>query len=321
MAVLVIAEHDNRKLEAATRSALTAAGRFEGPVDLLVAGSDCDAAVACASSEAGVGRVIHVDAGHYASQLPETLALLVRELAPDYSHILGASTTFGKSLLPRVAALLDVAPITDVVEIIDSDTFVRPAYAGNVLETLRSHDAVRVVGVRQSAFSPSSRPGPEGMGATCEVVRREAGPAFSGSRLIEAARAADGRPGLSSARVVVGGGRGLGSAEAYHDLLGALTDRMNGALAASRAAVDAGYVTNDLQVGQTGKIIAPDVYFAVGISGSMQHVAGVKDARVIVSINKDPGAPIHQVANYALVSDLFDTLPELLRAIDEEAQD
>lgn len=316
MRILVIAEHDNRRIETSTRAALVAAARFAAPVDVLVAGSCCDDAVALARLEAGVDRVIHVDATHYADGLPENLALLVRELVSDYSHVLAVSNTFGKSLLPRLAALLDVAPVTDVVEIIDAATFVRPAYAGNVLETLRSHDAIRVIGVRQSAFPAHHHRESRAVAEGCEVRKGDAGPVFGGTRLVDRQRAQSGRPGLSSARVVVGGGRGLGSAEAYHELLGALADRMNGTLAASRAAVDAGYVTNDVQVGQTGKIIAPEVYFAIGISGSMQHVAGIKDSRLIVAINKDAGAPILQVADYALVADLFDAVPELLEALD-----
>jgi electron transfer flavoprotein alpha subunit len=305
MSVLVVAEHDNQDLKPATLSTITAATQLGGDVAVLVAGSGCRAAAEKASKIAGVGKVLLADAEHYAHRLAENMALLIVRLAPDYSHVLAPATTFGKNFMPRVAALLDVAMISDVIAIESEDTFIRPIYAGNALATVQAADAVKVMTVRGTAFEKAAT---EGGSAAIEDVEPAEDPglsSFAGQELTESER-----PELTAARVVISGGRGMQNSENFH-LLETLADKLGAAVGASRAAVDAGYAPNDYQVGQTGKVVAPDLYIAVGISGAIQHLAGMKDSKVIVAINKDEEAPIFQIADYGLVADLFQALPEL----------
>ncbi|MSO84833.1 MAG: electron transfer flavoprotein subunit alpha/FixB family protein [Rhodospirillales bacterium] len=308
MTVLLVAEHDNADLKPATRHAVTA-GRKLGDVTVLVAGSQCRAAAEAAARTAGVGRVLLADAPVYAHALAEALAPLVAGLARNHSHVLAPATTFGKNLMPRVAAMLDVGQVSDIVAIEGPDTFVRPIYAGNALVTVRVLDAIKVVTIRSTAFEAAP---PSGGTAAIEVVPAGTDPGLSSFAGQELTRSE--RPELTSARIVVSGGRGMQSGENFR-LLEALADRLGGAVGASRAAVDAGFVPNDYQVGQTGKVVAPDLYIAVGISGAIQHLAGMKDSKVIVAINKDEEAPIFQVADYGLVEDLFKALPELTAAL------
>lgn len=313
MKTLVIAEHDNAVLQPVTLHAVTAALQFGGEIDVLVAGRDCAAVVGQACRIAGVARVLHADAAHYADQLAEPLAELLRSVLADaagqYTHVVAAAGGFARNLLPRVAARLGVAPITDVVRIESSDTFVRPIYAGNVLVTVQSLDALKVLTVRATAFAAAAK------GSDCPVLSLPATADPACSRLVTRQRVQGGRPDLGSARVVVSGGRALGSADNFRRLLEPLADSLNAALGASRAAVDAGFVGNDSQVGQTGRVVAPELYIAVGISGAIQHVAGMKDSRVIVAINQDADAPIFGIADYGLVADLFEAIPALTREL------
>ena len=309
MAILVIAEHDNTSIKAATLNAVTAATRIGGDVHLLVAGDACQAAAESAAKLAGVSKVLLADAAHYADASPENLAALVVANAAAYGHIVAAATTSGKNFMPRVAAQLDVAQISEIVAVDSSDTFVRPIYAGNVLATVQSSDAIKVITVRATAFEAAG----EGGGAAVEGLA--AGPDLAQSKLLERALTKSARPELTAAKIIVSGGRGMGNGDNFHQLLEPLADRLGAAVGASRAAVDAGYAPNDYQVGQTGKIVAPQLYIAVGISGAIQHLAGMKDSKVIVAINKDAEAPIFQVADYGLVADLFEALPELQKAL------
>ena len=309
MAILVIAEHDNGSIKAATLNTVTAALALGSEIHLLVAGAGCAAVAQAAAKIAGVTKVLQCDAPHYESQPAENLAELVRGIGGQYEHIVLPSTAFGKNVAPRIAALLDVAQISDIITVEAPDTFVRPIYAGNALATVRSADPVKVITVRTTAFDAAG----EGGSAAIETLVPAGDLGLStlvGRELTKSAR-----PELGAARVIVSGGRGLGSGENYEKLLEPLADKLNAALGASRAAVDAGYVPNDYQVGQTGKIVAPQLYIAVGISGAIQHLAGMKDSKVIVAINKDPDAPIFQVADYGLVADLFTALPELTAAV------
>jgi electron transfer flavoprotein alpha subunit len=305
MAILVIVEHDNTSIKAATLNAVTAATRIGGDIHLLLAGSACAAAAAAAARLAGVSKVLVADAAHYADQSPENLAALVVATAAGYSHVLAAATTSGKNFMPRVAALLDVAQISEIVAVQSPDTFVRPIYAGNVLATVQSADPVKVITVRATAFEAA------GEGGSAAIENLAAGPDLAQSRLVGRQLTKSERPELTAAKIIVSGGRGMGSGDNFHKLLEPLADTLGAALGASRAAVDAGYVPNDYQVGQTGKIVAPQLYIAVGISGAIQHLAGMKDSKVIVAINKDAEAPIFQVADYGLVADLFEVLPAL----------
>ena len=309
MAILVIAEHDNASLKVATLNTVAAAAAIGGDIHVLVAGAGCAAVASAAAAVAGVAKVLVADAAQYADQLAENVAALVAARAEGYSHILAPATTSGKNMLPRVAALLDVAQISDIVAVESADTFVRPIYAGNALATVKSSDAVKVVTVRTTAFEPA------GQGGSGAVESVEGGPDLAVSSLVGRELTKSARPELGAAATIVSGGRGLGSGENYHELLEPLADKLGAALGASRAAVDAGFVPNDYQVGQTGKIVAPQLYIAVGISGAIQHLAGMKDSKVIVAINKDPEAPIFQVADYGLAADLFDAVPELTRAL------
>jgi electron transfer flavoprotein alpha subunit len=305
MNILAIAEHDNAALKPAALNTVGAARELPGEIVVLVAGYGCESVAKQAAQVAGVGRVLLADAPHYEHQLAEELAALVVRLAPAYTHLLAPATTFGKNLMPRVAALLDMAQVSDVVAVESSDTFVRPIYAGNVLATVQSADAIKVLTVRTTAFDGAE---PTGGGAPIETLAPTEPVGVSRFEGQELSRSD--RPELTQARVIVSGGRGLQSGENFK-LLEALADRLGAAIGASRAAVDSGFVPNDYQVGQTGKVVAPELYIAVGISGAIQHLAGMKDSKVIVAINKDPEAPIFQVADYGLVADLFKAIPEL----------
>ena len=307
MSILVIAEHDNASLKASTLNTVAAAQKIGGDIHLLVAGSACATVAAAAAKVAGVAKVKVADAAHYADQTAENVAALVVANAAGYTHILAPATASGKNMLPRVAALLDVAQISEITAVESPDTFVRPTYAGNAMATVKSADAVKVITVRTTGFDAVSG---EGGNAVTEAVAPAADLGLTKVTGREIAKSA--RPELAAAKVIVSGGRGLGSGEKYHALLEPLADKLNAALGASRAAVDAGFVPNDYQVGQTGKIVAPQLYIAIGISGAIQHLAGMKDSKVIVAINKDPDAPIFQVADYGLVADLFQAVPELL---------
>jgi electron transfer flavoprotein alpha subunit len=310
MAILVIAEHDNAALKGATLNAVTAAAKIGGEIHVLVTGAGCAGVAQAAAQIAGVARVKLADAAHYETQTAENVAALVAANAAGYTHILAPATSHGKNMLPRVAALLDVAQISDIVGVESADTFVRPIYAGNALATVQSADAVKVITVRTTGFDAAAA-----QGGAAAVENIAAGPDLGVARLVSRELTKSARPELGAAKVIVSGGRGLGSGENYHKLLEPLADKLNAALGASRAAVDAGFVPNDYQVGQTGKIVAPQLYLAVGISGAIQHLAGMKDSKVIVAINKDPDAPIFQVADYALVADLFEAVPELTAAL------
>lgn len=304
MAILIIAEHNHQALKADTAKTLAAAAAIGGDIHVLVAGFNCASAAAEAATLAGVTKVLLADAACYEHQLAENISLLVTELGPDYSHILASATTHGKNFLPRVAALLDVAQISDVVAVQSADTFVRPVYAGNAIATVQSADAIKVLTVRSSAFNAVAG----GNNAPVEAISiaKDAGlSVFVAEELTKSER-----PELTAARVIISGGRGMQNGDNFK-LLDGIADKLSAAIGASRAAVDAGFVPNDMQVGQTGKIVAPDLYIAVGISGAIQHLAGMKDSKVIVAINKDPEAPIFQVADYGLVADLFTALPEL----------
>jgi len=309
MPILVIAEHDHTSLKAATLNTVAAARKIGGDIHVLVAGTGCQAAAQAAAQLQGVAKVKVADAAHYQAQTAENLTALVIANAPGYSHILAPATTFGKNLLPRVAALLDVAQISEITGVESADTFVRPIYAGNALATVKSADPVKVVTVRTTAFDAVDA----GNNAEIEAIAATADTAQSQLQNRELTKSE--RPELGAAKIIVSGGRGLGSGENYHQLLEPLADKLGAALGASRAAVDAGFVPNDYQVGQTGKIVAPQLYIAVGISGAIQHLAGMKESKVIVAINKDPDAPIFQIADYGLVADLFESVPQLAAAV------
>lgn len=308
MSILVIAEHDNSSLKVATLNTVTAAREIGDDISILVAGADCQAAANSAAEIAGVTKVIVADAEAYGHQLPEAVAPLIAELGKGYTHVLAASTTTGKNLMPRVAALLDVAQISDIVEVKSEDTFVRPIYAGNALATVQSADAIKIITVRTTAFADAETGGSAAIESSDIVVAQDQ------SRFISEQLSVSERPELTAASIVISGGRGMQSGENFA-LLEKVADKLGAAIGASRAAVDAGFVPNDMQVGQTGKIVAPDLYIAVGISGAIQHLAGMKDSKVIVAINKDEEAPIFQVADYGLVADLFKALPELDEAL------
>jgi electron transfer flavoprotein alpha subunit len=316
MAILVLADHDGHGIKQPTRSALAAAAAIGGEVHVLVAGHGTAAAASAAAKLPGVARVLEADAPALAHLLAEPTAALLAALAPSYTHVLAAATTAGKNVMPRLGALLDVQPISEVSAVIDAETFVRPIYAGNALATVRSSDAIKVMTVRAASFDPVAA---EGGSAPVEPVAaaQDRGHDPGISRFVGQELSASERPELTAARVVVSGGRGMGSGENFK-LIEAVADRLGAAVGASRAAVDAGFVPNDYQVGQTGKIVAPELYIAVGISGAIQHLAGMKDSKVIVAINKDEEAPIFQVADYGLVGDLFAVLPELAAELEKK---
>jgi len=305
MSILVVAEHDHAALKSATLNTVAAAHKIGGDVHLLVAGHNAVAAATAAAQVTGIAKVLHADAAQLAAQTAENLAALVVGLAAPYTHILLPATGFGKNAAPRIAALLDVAQISDIIAVDAADTFVRPIYAGNAFATVQSKDAKKVITVRTTGFDPVA-----GSGGTAPV-ETVAAPADTGlSRVLGQELTKSDRPELTSARIVISGGRGMQNRENFK-MLEALADKMHAAIGASRAAVDAGYVPNDYQVGQTGKIVAPDLYIAIGISGAIQHLAGMKDSKVIVAINKDAEAPIFQIADYGLVGDLFEIVPAL----------
>jgi electron transfer flavoprotein alpha subunit len=310
MTILLIAEHDNAELKGATLNAAAAAARIGGELHILVAGHNARAVAEQAAHVAGASRVLLADAPQLAAQLAETVAATVLPIAKNYSHIVVASTAAGKNVAPRLAALLDVAQISDIIAVESADTFQRPIYAGNAIATVQSSDAIKVITVRTTGFDAVAASGGSAAIDTLEAAADTGISAFVGREIAKLDR-----PELTAAQTIVSGGRGLGSGENYTKVLEPLADKLNAALGASRAAVDAGYVPNDYQVGQTGKIVAPALYVAVGISGAIQHLAGMKDSKVIVAINKDPEAPIFSVADYGLVGDLFTLVPELVSAL------
>ena len=311
MSILVIAEHDNTELKGATLNTVAAAQKIGGDITILVAGENCRAVADAAAKVAGVSKVLVADNAAYGHFLAENMAALVNELAGDYSHVLVAASTTGKNFMPRVAALKDVAQISDITDVESADTFVRPIYAGNAMATVQSSDSLKLITVRTTGFDPVAA---EGGSASIEDIAtaKDAGKsAFVSQELTESER-----PELTAASVVISGGRGMGSGENFH-LIEPIADKLGAAIGASRAAVDAGYAPNDWQVGQTGKVVAPQLYIAVGISGAIQHLAGMKDSKVIVAINKDEEAPIFSVADYGLVADLFEALPALASELDK----
>lgn len=305
MAILIIAEHDNHSIKGATLNAVTAATQISSDIHILVAGGNCQSAADEAAAVAGVTTVLLADNPAYEHQLAENISLLVAELGTSYSHIMAPATTSGKNVMPRVAALLDVAQLSDVTAIESDDTFMRPIYAGNAIATVKSLDTIKVITIRTTGFDAAAAEGGSANIETVAAVHDAGISSFVGETM-----AKSDRPELTAASVIVSGGRGMGNGENFA-LLESLADKLGAAVGASRAAVDAGFVPNDMQVGQTGKIVAPDLYIAVGISGAIQHLAGMKDSKVIVAINKDEEAPIFSVADYGLVADLFDAVPEL----------
>ncbi|HXI86837.1 MAG TPA: FAD-binding protein [Parvularculaceae bacterium] len=309
MAILVIADHDNKTLSDATEKTVSAAQKIGGDIDILVAGSNCRAVADAASKIAGVRKIVLADAPYYGNQLAEPLAALIVSLAGGYDALLRSATTTGKNVMPRVAALLDVMQISEIIDILAPDTFVRPIYAGNAIETVQSTDKKKVITVRATAFKPAGKGG----SATVEDAKPAADPGLS--TFVRAELTKSERPELTAAKIVISGGRALGSHENFEKYIFPVADKLGAAVGASRAAVDAGYVPNDYQVGQTGKIVAPELYVAVGISGAIQHLAGMKDSKIIVAINKDEEAPIFQIADYGLVADLFKALPGLAAAL------
>ena len=309
MTTLVVAEHDNASIKSATRNTITAAAELGAEITLLVVGTDCQSAANEAASIAGVAKVLVADSAVYAHQLPEAVAPLIAQVASNFTHILAPATTTGKNLMPRVAALLDVAQISDIVTIKSTDTFVRPIYAGSALATVQSGDAIKVITVRTTAYAEAAAEGGSASVDAVDTVIEQSVASFVSEEL-----SVSERPSLSAASIIISGGRGMQSGDNFV-LLEKVADKLGAGIGASRAAVDAGFVPNDYQVGQTGKIVAPDLYIAVGISGAIQHLAGMKDSKVIVAINKDEEAPIFQVADYGLVADLFVALPELEAAL------
>ncbi len=309
MSILIIAEHDNASLRPATLNTLTAAGELDGEVHILIAGADCAGAADAAAKLPGVAKVRVADAPEYGHELAENLAPLIAKLATDYTHVLAPATTFGKNVMPRAAALLDVQQVSDISAIEGADTFVRPIYAGNAMATVKSLDTIKLITVRATAFETAAEDGGSAVTETVESTGDTGLASFVGQELTKSER-----PELTTAGIVISGGRGMQSGENFA-MLERIADKLGAAVGASRAAVDAGFVPNDYQVGQTGKVVAPDLYIAIGISGAIQHLAGMKDSKVIVAINKDEEAPIFQVADYGLVADLFQAVPELEEAL------
>ncbi|OWV81888.1 electron transfer flavoprotein subunit beta [Rhizobium sp. R634] len=309
MTILLLADHDGNHLSDQTAKALTAASQIGGDIHILVAGKAAKAAADQAAKLSGVAKVLLAESDALANNLAEPLADLIVSLAGSYDTILSAATSVGKTVLPRVAALLDVAQISEIIEVVSADTFKRPIYAGNAIQTVQASDAKKVITVRTASFASAA----EGGSATVEAIPAISDPGLS--RFVSDALSASERPELTSAKIIISGGRALGSAEKFKEVILPVADKLGAAVGASRAAVDAGYAPNDWQVGQTGKVVAPDLYIAAGISGAIQHLAGMKDSKVIVAINKDEEAPIFQVADYGLVADLFDALPELQKAL------
>jgi electron transfer flavoprotein alpha subunit len=310
MQVLVIAEHDHGTLKGATLNTVTAASQCGGDVHVLIAGHNAGGAAQAAAQIAGVAKVLHADGPSLAEQLGENIAAQVLAIARNYSHLLFPATAHGKNVAPRVAALLDVAQISDAMKIISADTFERPIYAGNAIATVQSSDAIKVITVRTTGFDPAAATGGSAAIEKIDAVADSGSSSFVGSEIAKLDR-----PELTAAKIIVSGGRALGSSDKFNEVLTPLADKLGAALGASRAAVDAGYAPNDWQVGQTGKIVAPQLYIAAGISGAIQHLAGMKDSKVIVAINKDAEAPIFSIADYGLEADLFTAVPELVKAL------
>ncbi|MBX5014216.1 electron transfer flavoprotein subunit alpha/FixB family protein [Rhizobium lentis] len=309
MTILLLADHDNSSLSDQTTKALTAATQIGGDIHILVAGKGARAAADAAAKLSGVSKVLLAESDALANNLAEPLADLIVSLAGSYDTIVSAATSVGKTVLPRVAALLDVAQVSEIIEVVSSDTFKRPIYAGNAIQTVQASDAKKVITVRTASFAAA----PAGGSAAVEAIPAVSDPGLS--RFVSDALSASERPELTSAKIIISGGRALGSSEKFKEVILPVADKLGAAVGASRAAVDAGYAPNDWQVGQTGKVVAPDLYIAAGISGAIQHLAGMKDSKVIVAINKDEEAPIFQVADYGLVADLFEVLPELEKAL------
>jgi electron transfer flavoprotein alpha subunit len=310
MSVLVIAEHDHGTLKGATLNTVTAAAQCGGDVHVLISGHDAGGAARAAAAIAGVAKVLHADGASLAEQLGENVAAQVLTIAKNYSHLLFPATAHGKNVAPRVAALLDVAQISDAIKVISADTFERPIYAGNAIATVQSADPIKVITVRTTGFDPAASTGGSAAVENIAAVADSGSSSFVGAEIAKLDR-----PELTAAKIIVSGGRALGSSDKFNDVLTPLADKLGAALGASRAAVDAGYAPNDWQVGQTGKIVAPQLYIAAGISGAIQHLAGMKDSKVIVAINKDPEAPIFSVADYGLEADLFSAVPELVKSL------
>jgi electron transfer flavoprotein alpha subunit len=310
MTALVIAEHDNASIKGATLNTVSAAAQCGGDVHVLVAGSNAAAAAAAAAQIAGVSKVLHADSDAFAHGLAENVAAQVLAIAAGYSHLVFPATASGKNIAPRVAALLDVGQVSDITKVVSADTFERPIYAGNAIATVQSQDATKVLTVRTTGFDPAAATGGSAAVETIAAAAAHAGVQYVGSEI-----AKNDRPELTAAKIIVSGGRALGSSEKFTEVMTPLADKLGAAMGASRAAVDAGYAPNDWQVGQTGKIVAPQLYVACGISGAIQHLAGMKDSKVIVAINKDPEAPIFSVADYGLEADLFVAVPELIAAL------
>ena len=310
MTALVIAEHDNNSIKAATLNAVTAAKATGGDVHVLVAGANAGAAAAAAAQIAGVAKVLQADGAQFADSLAENVAAQVLAVAAGYSHIVFPATASGKNVAPRVAAKLDVAQVSEITKVVSPDTFERPIYAGNAIATVQSADAVKVLTIRGTAFDAAATTGGSAAVETVAAVADSGKSSFVGREVTKSER-----PELTAAKIIVSGGRAMGSSEKFNEVLTPLADKLGAAIGASRAAVDSGYAPNDLQVGQTGKIVAPQLYVACGISGAIQHLAGMKDSKVIVAINKDPEAPIFQVADFGLEADLFTAVPELVKAL------
>jgi len=310
MTVLIVADHDNASIKASTLNTVTAGKACGGDVHVLVAGHNAGGAAAAAAQIAGVSKVIHADGESLAHGLAENVAAQVLAIANNYTHILFPATAGGKNVAPRVAAKLDVAQISDIIKVVSPDTFERPIYAGNAIATVQSADAIKLITVRTTGFDAAPATGGSAAVETIAAVADSGKSSFQGSEIVKSER-----PELTAAKIVVSGGRALGSKEKFDEVIPPLADKLGAAIGASRAAVDAGYAANDLQVGQTGKIVAPQLYVAVGISGAIQHLAGMKDSKVIVAINKDPEAPIFSVADYGLEADLFQAVPELVKAL------
>jgi len=310
MATLILAEHDNAHLKPSTLHTVTAAAKLGQPTTVLVAGHMCEAVAKEATALQGVGEVLHADDAAYANFLAENIAALIAKLAPAYTHILAPATSFGKNILPRAAGLCDSAQISDILGIESGDTFIRPIYAGNAIATVKSSDKIKFITVRSTAFDAVATTGGSATIKATESAGDKGISSFIGAELSKSER-----PELTAARIIVSGGRGLGSGENFKTVIEPLADKLGAAIGASRAAVDAGFVPNDYQVGQTGKVVAPDLYIAIGISGAIQHLAGMKGSKTIVAINKDPDAPIFAVADYGIVGDLFTIVPELIKSL------
>ena len=306
MSVLLITEHNNKELKSFTLNAVTAASQIDSDVHALVIGNNCGEAAKAASELPLVKKVITVEAAHYENFLAENFAPVIIKLAESYSHIVCSANTFGKNLMPRIAALLDTSQVSDIIKVISADTFLRPIYAGNAFATVKSNDKKKCITIRPTSFESATA-----TGGSAEIVKSEPGEAFKNSKFLKREEVKSDRPELGTARVVISGGRGMQNSENFK-LISAIADKLNAAIGASRAAVDAGYITNEHQVGQTGKVVVPDLYIAVGISGAIQHLAGMKESKIIVAINKDGEAPIFSVADYGLEADLFEALPQFL---------